>query len=848
MNPRTFCREPGFPRCLALTFSFDPLFFERIILRDLWYSGAGDITVVSDHGELSEAVARYAGQFNFLGKKYLLTTAFTKGNFHPKLILRVGPKGAMLLIGSGNLTFGGWGGNKELALNLHLKADEPESSAIVNYLLDHIYPYLMTEAARDSLARLRDYPWLINRNVSVDHTLFLSRPEEPLVDQLLSRWSGRRFNRMVVFTGSTDEKGSFINWCQKQFGIEECVVAVSPEHSSFLKQEIEKLQVKVLLAPFKGVHRLHAKFYWFEGPDGPAAIVGSANCSRAAWLLAPVSGGNVECMHVYDSAEGEKFSPVLELLPEERQKIEKTKNPIEKEKDESALQPYQLKELLLKRRQGVIEARFNQPLPMDAIAILVSSEDVTIPLEPKDNSVWLGELPETVSWSERPNFSCVRIELGSKILWTPLQWVDDIDAINRASQTKQIMSSFGGLTRSRKSSEHEKVISDLAIISSSLFTESASYNDPQFKRKKKSDDGHLQAALVKPEDLVKSLSELDIKKPGKNHSIGSDMPLSMFGIMQALFEESEPASDGEIEDEAKISKEDIDEVGEVSEQKIPHKQKKIHHDPPPDNYKKRLRELLATFFDNFSSQTFARECTATKMVQAAAYPLAVSMLGERGHWLSRDESRDYVTKVVDIILNRQRPGSNAYGLLYEVAERYKEKDQYEVFLQVIGDGTLWIALLATLSQLTWEKPFERFERAINLYRVYSCDLLRSDTSVGKLAALVSRIQVEKARVLIANEAPKLALAIEGIEEILNGHYKDLKEKHTTYKKGDLIWNPNVGWGVVKTSTVGAKVYAYLHLRGQDRQVEARNRYINLRIAAKEYPIINELLSIIFGEP
>ena len=36
MNPRLFCRERSFHKALLLTYSFDPVFFEQIVLADLW--------------------------------------------------------------------------------------------------------------------------------------------------------------------------------------------------------------------------------------------------------------------------------------------------------------------------------------------------------------------------------------------------------------------------------------------------------------------------------------------------------------------------------------------------------------------------------------------------------------------------------------------------------------------------------------------------------------------------------------------------------------------------------------------------------------------------------------------
>lgn len=711
MNPRFFCRDPGYPRAIALTYSFHPLFFERIILRDLWYGGTGDISIIADQGEVQDAITRYAGQFNFLGKKYLLSAANTRGAFHPKVLLRIGPKGAKLLLGTGNMTFAGWGGNKDLALDLALAADNPESPAIVNNVLDHITPYLTTDSAREGLARIRDYPWLIGSEGNVDHTLLLTKPEQPLAEQLLKRWSGRRFSRMFAFTGSTDEKGAFIEWCHRQFGVDECVISVSPENSSFLKQEIDKLPVKVLLAPFSGPQRLHAKFFWFDGPDGPAAIVGSANCSRAAWLMAPVDGGNVEAIHVYDSPNADDFQGILDLLPKEREKVEKIASPDGPETPTE--HSYYLRAVNLHRSLEFIEAEFNQILPDTARVSLIGLDGLQITLSLASNNHWQGIITEETNWPEETILVSAEIDIEGKTFKSPLHWVDDLDEIHHASRTKQVTSSFGGLISGRNDSEHAKVVADLAMISSSIFAEKATFADPQFQHRKHLGDEPAQqkAEPVRPEDLIKSLNELDIKEQGQNNSFGPVMSFSMFGVMRALFEEvGAVVDDPLINPEAIVTEESSSENGHIKKQGGA---KGNDREPPPDRYKLRLRKQLEDFFENFSSKKFAEECTATKLVQTAAFPLAVSLLGQRGGWLSHEEARIYVTRVVDILLNRQRPGADVVGLLGELGERYKEKDQYEVFLQVVGDGTLWIAILAILAQLKWEEGFERFERAIN---------------------------------------------------------------------------------------------------------------------------------------
>jgi HKD family nuclease len=838
MKPRIFCREDRYPRVLALTYSFDPLFFERIIMKDLNYGGSTDITIVGDRNELQEAVTRYAGQFNFLGKSYLLAPANTRKAFHPKLLLRMSDKGALLMFGSGNLTFGGWGGNHELACELTLGANQLGSAAIVNHVLDHVAPYLDSEVGKNSLARLRDYPWLAVADETTPNIL-MTTPDEPLADQLQRRWAGRRFDSMKVLTGSTDERGAFITWCHKQFGVEECVVAVSPENSSFIKEDVAKCPVKVSLAPFSGGRMLHAKFYWFDGPDGPAAIVGSANCSSAAWLISPIHGGNVEIVQVHDTANAQDFAEILSSIPENQVAVEKTR-PTENVTEEEAAPAYYVKAMHLYRNQGFVDVVLSKSLPEMACTSLIGPTGIEIELIHGDNGVFSGQAPETIEWPTTTCLAKVKIVTDGEVLETPLHWLDDMDAITQAAHIKPPAEPFKNLPRSSTSSEHDKVVSDLATISASIFTDSAAYLDPP-KRKVPNQPNNDESVHgpVKPEDLVKSLNDLEAKGGERAMGSGSGMYLSMTGVMRALFEEVETSSMPE--DENKTSNPD----GPEGDPPTPVKSKENSklqepktRELPADRHKKKLREDLDKFFDKFSSKNFASDCTVSKLVQAAAYPLSVSLLGERGGWLDQDESRAIATRVVDILLNRNLAGKTERGLLEEVYTRYQENERKDIFRQVIGDGTLWVVLLAVLAQISWEQDLGKFERAINLHRVYSCDLMRADTTLGKLTTLVTRLDVERAHDLIGKDAPQIAEAVAAIESLLREHKDTFLSDPSLqiHLAGDHIWNPNAGWGVVKCVDGSAKkMDAYLHLRGETKSVVKKNFYINLRLAADKIP-------------
>ena len=89
--------------------------------------------------------------------------------------------------------------------------------------------------------------------------------------------------------------------------------AWSPAFASFDAGALGELPLAVRFIESDPARLMHAKFYWFSGPDGNAAVMGSANCSAAAWL-AKHDAGNVELVVTYDQAELAAFKPILSVF------------------------------------------------------------------------------------------------------------------------------------------------------------------------------------------------------------------------------------------------------------------------------------------------------------------------------------------------------------------------------------------------------------------------------------------------------------------------------------------------------------------------------------------------------
>lgn len=94
---------------LLLTFNFEAPFFEGRVLGRLRALGAR-VAVLADAGVWDPDPMALSNA----GHSYLLSPVVMTGAFHPKLTLLLGDDRALALIGSGNLSRGGWAFNAEL--------------------------------------------------------------------------------------------------------------------------------------------------------------------------------------------------------------------------------------------------------------------------------------------------------------------------------------------------------------------------------------------------------------------------------------------------------------------------------------------------------------------------------------------------------------------------------------------------------------------------------------------------------------------------------------------------------------------------------------------------------------
>ena len=834
MNPREFCRESGYSSAILLTYSFDPVFFENLVLRDLWAGGIRNIVVIADSNEVQTRLEYCIDRLRHLGNSYRLGLG-NRAAFHPKMIIKTGPSGGKIWIGSGNITQGGWGGNNEVATIIDLPEEEPTAGPLAHGLLAQITEYCNTDEIKDTISDILDTEWIRGSEEQVKRPeLILTSPDIPLFNQLRERWEGRSFNTLRVFTGSSDREGRFIQACHEAFGIEQCVVTVDPSTASFEPDVLESLPVTVTIASAPSRPYLHAKFYLFEGDEGNSAIAGSANCSSMAWRISPNEGGNVEAITVYDEVNEADYREFLSKYtiaakpPAEILNLSNSKEP----PVSTAEDPCRIIQLKYMSSSSTITVELAHPIELGAKMVLELGEE-TLELGISDGKQKI--LAINLSSALETSTTCfgrLRVWVNEKEIVGARKWMDDLETLGRASQRRGFRKVAKGLNGSNNSNERNKFLNELQFIRQSIFKESDSGNRLVSNTNEPGDD--KKERIRSPEELVRGLAEITTADSRDEMFQVNMRPVGFSADLKELF--------FDMEDEEDPDKGKGKGKGNSSGEKPKTTKTRKGQTDPTEAQKKRFKGHMESFFRDFESSFKLDHFRAHKLLSASLFPLLVISKGKQAGWFSAEDSRYWLLKTIEILFKTKIAGAAVEGLLDY--RRGKSDDQGD-FDGIIGDGSLWLALLEAVTEIEWDTKTHVLERCLVLCDVWRHKSLTRSPNLKRTGLLWQRLSARHRDNPIETHAVRSVEILKEIENFIAKHFDLLIEKQVggMHATGDIVRRYG-DWGSVETqSAINDQSKVNVHWRGSGKstKMKASGFFVNVTKAVQRYTRLKELV-------
>jgi hypothetical protein len=195
---------------VIMTFGLDLPLYDGLVQRQLRSAGVSNQIVLCDGAEYQNALtAVEAGAARSLGRSYTVTPVFQGSAFHPKAFMLLGRDSGRLLVGSGNVTFGGLARNAELFGVFDYTAGQTPHPAFAQvFKLAQMHAKGGSSVLRRQLKRAEALsPWLAASATSPsEHELLIGGPGHPtLLEQIRERLPGPVDSVLVV--GSSFDRG-----------------------------------------------------------------------------------------------------------------------------------------------------------------------------------------------------------------------------------------------------------------------------------------------------------------------------------------------------------------------------------------------------------------------------------------------------------------------------------------------------------------------------------------------------------------------------------------------------------------------------------------------------------------
>jgi hypothetical protein len=312
---------------LVATYEFDPLFFERRVLRKRGFNGAERILVLMDAARYQELLSEGLPVSGFNRRYLVVPVDRYPFVFHPKLYLLIGERRVTGIVGSSNCTNAGIAFNVELCstFSAEWSSDAPNPAF---FTLRQIFAALRSFVAnaRDFKASLQKeffaqaeslHPWLtegadLKNQLPVE---LLHSHHEPLWPHVKRRLKSETVRKITVFAPFYDQDLAFLKILKTTWPDAPLSVYAQPKYATLQGKKLarvlrEKDRLFAVTPP--AGRRLHAKAFAFETSEATFWLAGSPNATAAA-----MQGGNTEAALWFSTKE-----PIDVLVKDESLDVE----------------------------------------------------------------------------------------------------------------------------------------------------------------------------------------------------------------------------------------------------------------------------------------------------------------------------------------------------------------------------------------------------------------------------------------------------------------------------------------------------------------------------------------------
>jgi HKD family nuclease len=296
---------------IILTHNIDFVFLQTVVLSAFRKCGQPTVTVFAD---ADCAVESYTNQYpvlSDLGVRYRVVQVSAEPGFrfHPKAILLSGPDEATLLVGSGNLTYGGWRENAEIWIQFNAKSDDIANffyfRDYLRLILDKIH---LADSVRSEVEEAFDPKsknWISEGSGELPGITGRFGNGPSLIEKIAEKLNFESLEELHICSPYFDNRGNALREVITRFDAKNKTELYWHKDSNLTEkawmsnENIAKIRsVKFEHQNANGEFRsafMHAKFYAFLQKDQVIVVAGSGNCSQGA-LTIPGKAGNAELM------------------------------------------------------------------------------------------------------------------------------------------------------------------------------------------------------------------------------------------------------------------------------------------------------------------------------------------------------------------------------------------------------------------------------------------------------------------------------------------------------------------------------------------------------------------------